>query len=210
MMNEMTEGVEVKVTGIFPVPIYQTTLNRELTTEEISFCNQLEKIKNTGNYNSKNNYILDEKPLAKLKEELFLRVENFFERIVTPKYNVSPYITQSWINWTETNETHHMHAHSNSFISGVFYLNANREYDSIKFHRHNTYQGLKIPTSDSHVFNSQSWTFSVHTGEIILFPSYLSHEVNEKIGDNVRTSLSFNTYVRGTIGEKIELTELIL
>ena len=39
MMNEMTEGVEVKVTGIFPVPIYQTTLNRELTTEEISFCN---------------------------------------------------------------------------------------------------------------------------------------------------------------------------
>ena len=46
MMNEMTEGVEVKVTGIFPVPIYQTTLNRELTTEEISFCNQLEKIKN--------------------------------------------------------------------------------------------------------------------------------------------------------------------
>ena len=38
-MNGMTEGVEVRVTGIFPVPIYQTTLNRELTIEEISFCN---------------------------------------------------------------------------------------------------------------------------------------------------------------------------
>ena len=77
-------------------------------------------------------------------------------------------------------------------------------------HKHNNYQTLKIPTSNYHVFNSQSWTFPVHTGEIILFPSFLSHEVSQKIGDNLRTSLSFNTYVKGTIGEKMELTELIL
>lgn len=210
MMNEMTEGVEVTVTGIFPVPIYQTILNREFTTEEINFCNDLEKRKNDLNFTSSNNYILDEKPFAKLKDELFLRVENYFERIVTPKYNVSPYITQSWINWTDTNESHHMHAHSNSIISGVLYLNADKKYDSIKFHKHNNYQTLKFPTSNYHVFNSQSWTFPVHTGEIILFPSYLSHEVSQKIGDNLRTSLSFNTYVKGTIGEKMELTELIL
>ena len=108
------------------------------------------------------------------------------------------------------NESHHMHAHSNSIISGVLYLNADRKYDSIKFHKHNNYQTLKFPTSNYHVFNSQSWTVPVHTGEIILFPSYLSHEVSQKIGDNLRTSLSFNTYVKGIIGEKMELTELIL
>ena len=210
MMNEMTEGVEVNVTGIFPVPIYQTILNREFTTEEINFCNDLKKVNNRLNFTSSNNYILDEKPFAKLKDELFLRVENYFERIVTPKYNVSPYITQSWINWTDMNGSHHMHAHSNSIISGVLYLNADRRYDNITFFKHNNYQNLRIPTSNYHDFNSESCTFPVHTGEIILFPSFLSHEVSQKIGDNSRTSLSFNTYVKGTIGEKMELSELIL
>ena len=31
-----------------------------------------------------------------------------------------------------------------------------------------------------------------------------------KIGDNLRTSLSFNTFIRGTIGVDVELTELKL
>ena len=33
----MTSGVEVRVTGIFPVPIYQTILSREISTEEKIF-----------------------------------------------------------------------------------------------------------------------------------------------------------------------------
>ena len=79
----MTSGIEVRVTGIFPVPIYQTILNRDLSTEEFSFCNDLEKVKNEFNHNSKNNYVLDEEPLATLKEELFLRVEKNIINILT-------------------------------------------------------------------------------------------------------------------------------
>ena len=129
----MTSGIEVRVTGIFPVPIYQTILNRDLSTEEFSFCNDLEKVKNEFNHNSKNNYVLDEEPLATLKEELFLRVENYFQKITIPKDNVSPYITQSWVNWTKSGEEHHKHSHSNSIISGVLYINAHEEYDRITF-----------------------------------------------------------------------------
>ena len=40
-------------------------------------------------FNSKNNYVLDEKPLASLKEDLFLRVEDYFQKIVTPKNNIT-------------------------------------------------------------------------------------------------------------------------
>jgi len=206
----MEKGVEVKVTGLFPVPIYQTILNRELTTEEINFFNQLEKRKNSYNNNSKNNYVLDEKPLATLKDELFLRVEDYFQKIIRPKDNVTPYITQSWVNWTKTGEEHHKHAHSNSLFSGVFYIDADEEYDSIVFFKRNTYESLSIESSEYHVFNSESWTFSVKTGDIILFPSSLSHKVESKIGDNLRTSLSFNTFINGTIGLNTELTELKL
>ncbi len=206
----MTSGIEVKVTGIFPVPIYQTILNREISTEEKNFFNKLERTKNSFNYNSKNNYVLDEEPLSTLKKELFLRVEDYFQKIITPKTNVLPYITQSWVNWTKKGEEHHKHAHSNSLFSGVFYIDADEEYDSIKFFKRHTYESLSIEPYEYHLFNSESWTFKVKTGDIILFPSSLGHLVESKIGDNLRTSLSFNTFIRGTIGVDVELTELKL
>ena len=206
----MTSGIEVKVTGIFPVPIYQTILNREISTEEKNFINKLERTKNSYNYNSKNNYVLDEEPLSTLKKELFLRVEDYFQKIITPKTNVLPYITQSWVNWTKSGEEHHKHAHSNSLFSGVFYIDADEEYDSIKFFKIHTYESLSIEPYEYHLFNSESWTFKVKTGDIILFPSSLGHLVESKIGDNLRTSLSFNTFIRGTIGVDVELTELKL
>ena len=204
----MTSGVEVRVTGIFPVPIYQTILNREINTEEKNFFNKLERTKNSYNYNSKNNYVLDEEPLSTLKKELFLRVEDYFQKIITPKTNVLPYITQSWVNWTKKGEEHHKHAHSNSLFSGVFYIDADEEYDSIKFFKRHTYESLSIEPHEYHLFNSESWTFKVKTGDIILFPSSLGHLVESKIGDNLRTSLSFNTFIKGTIGVDVELTEL--
>ena len=206
----MTSGVEVRVTGIFPVPIYQTILNREISTEEKNFFNKLERTKNSYNYNSKNNYVLDEEPLSTLKKELFLRVEDYFQKIITPKTNVLPYITQSWVNWTKKGEEHHKHAHSNSLFSGVFYIDADEEYDRIKFFKRHTYESLSIEPYEYHLFNSESWTFKVKTGDIILFPSSLGHLVESKIGDNLRTSLSFNTFIRGTIGVDVELTELKL
>ena len=45
----------------------------------------------------------------------------------------------------------------------------------------------------------------------MLFPSWLSHgeEVNEKATTD-RISLSFNTFVRGTLGSREDLTELVL
>ena len=206
----MTSGVEVRVTGIFPVPIYQTILSREISTEEKNFFNKLERTKNEYNYNSKNNYVLDEEPLSTLKKELFLRVEDYFQKIITPKTNVLPYITQSWVNWTKKGEEHHKHAHSNSLFSGVFYIDADEEYDSIKFFKRHTYESLSIEPYEYHLFNSESWTFKVKTGDIILFPSSLGHLVESKIGDNLRTSLSFNTFIKGTIGVDDELTELKL
>ena len=206
----MTSGIEVRITGIFPVPIYQTTLSRELSTEEKNFLNNLEKTKNAYNYNSKNNYVLDEKPLASLKEDLFLRVDDYFQKIITPKDNVSPYITQSWVNWTQSGEEHHKHAHSNSIFSGVFYIDADEEYDSIVFFKRHTYESLTIEPNEFHLFNSESWNFKVKTGDIILFPSTLGHKVESKVGDNIRTSLSFNTFVKGTIGVDKNLTELKL
>ena len=43
-----------------------------------------------------------------------------------------------------------------------------------------------------------------------MFPSSLNHGVDVKKGDNIRISLSFNTFYKGVLGSDTALTKLIL
>jgi uncharacterized protein (TIGR02466 family) len=203
--------VEANINGIFPTPIYISKLDRELTPLELKFVDKNKKdfYKNDGNITSNNNYILNEKPFANIKKELDLRVQDYFDKVISPANKITPYITQSWLNYTETNQYHHKHAHPNSLVSGVFYINCHEEYDKIKFFNDN-YKTIKIEVKDWNIWNSQSWWFSVKTGDVILFPSSLTHMVETKQGDNTRISLAFNVFIKGTVGNNKSLTELIL
>ena len=203
--------MEANINGIFPTPIYISKLDRELTPLELKFVDKSKKdfYKNDGNITSNNNYILNEKPFANIKKELDLRVQDYFDKVVSPANNITPYITQSWLNYTETNQYHHKHAHPNSLVSGVFYINCHEEHDKIKFFNDN-YKTIKLEVKDWNMWNSESWWFSVKTGDVILFPSSLTHMVETKQGDNTRISLAFNVFIKGTFGNNKNLTELHL
>ena len=205
----MTEAV---INGIFPTPIYMSKLDRVLTSLELKFVykNKKDFYKNDGNITSNNNYILNEKPFANIKKELDLRVKDYFEKVISSTDAVTPYITQSWLNYTETNQFHHKHAHPNSLVSGVFYINCDEKFDKIKFYKNDIYQTIKPQIKDWNLWNSETWWFSVNTGDVILFPSSLTHMVETKQGYNTRISLAFNIFIKGTIGINKELTELIL
>ena len=203
--------MEATINGIFPTPIYISKVDRKLTSLELKFVDKNKKdfYKNDGNITSNNNYILNEKPFANIKKELDLRVQDYFDKVISPANNITPYITQSWLNYTETNQYHHKHAHPNSLVSGVFYINCHEELDKIKFFNDN-YKAIKLEIKDWNLYNSETWWFSVKTGDVILFPSSLTHMVETKQGDNTRISLAFNVFIKGTVGNNISLTELIL
>jgi uncharacterized protein (TIGR02466 family) len=203
--------VEANINGIFPIPIYISKLDRELTSDELLFINntKLDLHKNEGNNTSNDNYILKHKAFKVLKEDLDLRVKDYFDKVISPANNITPYITQSWLNYTETNQYHHKHAHPNSLVSGVFYINCHEEHDKIKFFN-DKYSTIKLEIKDWNMWNSESWWFPVKTGDIILFPSSLTHMVETKQGDNTRISLAFNVFIKGTVGNNKNLTELIL
>jgi uncharacterized protein (TIGR02466 family) len=203
--------IESNINGIFPTPIYISKLNRELTKKELSFVDKskLDHYKNDGNITSNDNYILNQKVFGSLKEDLYLRVEDYFKKVLSYTDAVTPYITQSWLNYTETNQYHHKHAHPNSIVSGVFYINCHEEFDKIKFFKED-YKTIKPETKDWNLYNSETWWFTVKTGDIILFPSSLTHMVETKEGDNTRISLAFNVFIKGTVGNNKNLTELYL
>ena len=203
--------IQSTIMGIFPTPIYGSKLNRPLSKEELSFIDKTKEdvCKNEGNTTSKDRNILENEVFKNLKDDLYLRVKNYFDKIISPANNVTPYITQSWLNYTETNQYHHKHEHPNSLVSGVFYINCDEEHDKIKFFN-DKYKTIKPEIKNWNIWNSESWWFSVKTGDIILFPSSLTHMVETKEGTNTRISLAFNVFIKGTIGVNKSLTELIL
>jgi uncharacterized protein (TIGR02466 family) len=163
--------------SLFSTPVFFSSLERKLTPLEIKFLNKKEKdtYHNEGNITSNDNYVLNEKPFLNLKNELDLKVKEYFDKIICPSNKVKPYITQSWLNYTKRNQYHHKHQHPNSLVSGVFYINADEKLDKIKFFKEHTYSTISLPTNNYNLFNSDSWWFPVKTGDIILFPSSLSH-----------------------------------
>jgi len=203
---------EAFIHGIFPTPVYRSELGRELTSSELTFADKIKKDcwKSIGNIISTNNYILNEKPFINIKKELDKRVQDYFNKVLATTNQVTPYITQSWLNYTTENQFHHKHEHPNSLVSGVFYINCDENFDKIVFFKKDIYQHIKPEVKDWNVWNSESWFFELKTGDIILFPSSLTHMVETKKGNNTRISLAFNVFIKGTIGDNKDLTELIL
>jgi uncharacterized protein (TIGR02466 family) len=199
----------VKINNLFPTPVAFFKLGRDLTEAELEFIKGQEHYPNAGNTTSKDRKILKNKELTDLREFIEDSLVEYFKAIHAPKYDVNLYLTQSWANYTEPNQFHHKHAHPNSFVSGVFYPQADRSVDKIYFFKED-YQRIKIPTEQYNPYNSESWWFDVGAGDLILFPSHLMHMVETKEGENTRISIAFNTFVKGYIGSDENLTGLHL
>jgi len=197
--------------SIFPTPVYCSQLNREFTKKELQAVEKFKNdvYKNEGNFTSNNTYVLNEPIFKKLKNDLMIFVNDYFLKIIETNNEITPYITQSWLNYTKESEFHHTHEHPNSYLSGVLYINSDEKTDKIKFYK-TGYEQIKPIIKNFNYFNSTSWSFSVKTNDIILFPSHLSHCVEFKKGKNTRISLAFNVFIKGKIGSNIGLTELIL
>ena len=212
------------IEGVFPCPVYiiKRDLNLSPTQslrlqqeEEIEIENIIEEglLFNMGsNSNSISSYIFDTK-LKKIKQFCEEQIKIYVEQIICPvEEDLDFYITQSWLNVNRPGESHYEHCHSNSIISGVFYIST-EEDDSITFIDPNyaVKDRILFKTKSSNIWNSEQWSFQSNINELILFPSWLNHMVNPNPkATKDRLSISFNTFVRGTLGEITSKNKLIL
>lgn len=195
--------------GIFPQPIGMFDLDRRLNVKEINYIRTQEKRENEGNTASKDNYILENKDLKKLREFFQESIDQYVREIYCPRPDIDVYITQSWANYTKPGQFHHKHAHPNSFISGVFYVNADPENDKIYFYN-DSYRQIDLPPVEWNLYNSKSWWLEAKTGGLLLFPSSLVHMVQQVTADEDRISIAFNTFLKGDLGDNESLTEVRL
>ena len=181
-------------------------MGRELTSKEWKCINSFEKMPNQGNKSTVCQDVLSAKELKGLRSIIDTHVNEFFNDVYRPKREVKLTITQSWINFTLKDGYHHTHAHQNSFLSGVLYLKASRECDRIYFYKDGVEQ-LKVYPKEFNTYNSVSWWHETGTGDIILFPSTVTHGV-PPVESEERISLSFNTFPVGLLGGHLNSNSL--
>jgi uncharacterized protein (TIGR02466 family) len=198
------------INSIFPTSIVMGSLDRELSQEELAVVeyHKTKTYNNTGNITSLDRYILKTQ-LPEIKQFIDLGIKSYVDTILIPKHPISFYITQSWINYTHLGQFHHKHAHPNSILSGVFYFNADPEKDKIFFYNEK-YRQIVIPAKEFNMHNSESWWFPVKTGGLVIFPSNLTHMVEQTTSVDTRVSLAFNVFAKGYIGDEDSLTALHL
>ena len=105
-------------------------------------------------------------------------------------------IKEMWVNVLESGGHQSMHVHANSFISGILYLTPSHPSANTVFLK--GIGGTEFVFSNHNrrsrpgPFNSGKWIMpDVHPGDLVLFPSYMLHEVPRNQGAQ-RITVSFN------------------
>ena len=200
-----------KITSIFPIPVYNSE-PFDLDQNELDYINNeySNSTINTGkNKTSKNHYILNDDKLKKLNEFIKENLNEYWFNVLQVNNECKIKITQSWINYNEKNTSHHIHSHSNSLVSGVFYVD---NPTPIFFNRPSVkpFPPFAFNHKIGNHYNNERVQISCKKGSLILFPSYLFHGVGENTNDNTRISISLNSFAEGQLGSEDTLTLLKL
>jgi len=203
---------------MFPIPVYATKRDSELSIEEEKDIEDLIK-KGDGRsiWNMRkekgtliNSNIFDTK-LSNLKEFCEEHIKKYVEQVINPEEELDFYITQSWLNVAKPGESNQAHFHQNSIIGGVFYI-ATIENDNIQFYntKFTPHGSFHFEPKEYNIWNSSNWFFPIEKNQLLLFPSWLEHSVKENKSDKDRISIAFNVFAKGIFGRKDLLNELIL
>jgi ectoine hydroxylase-related dioxygenase (phytanoyl-CoA dioxygenase family) len=207
--------MEGKIYPIFPKAVMKFKLDREFTDSEILHFSKIKKTVQISAHSdgiSFDKYVLNDDSMKSLKDFCENCLNSYIEEIYSPSLNLSPkaYITQSWINYLRKGYPHSVHAHPNSFLSGCLYMDMANDVDSIEFVK-NDYSPIQFyPPKNINDFNTLEVAFKVKKYDIIIFPSSLYHQVPSNENNELRISLAFNSFIKGTIGSEDTLLGLKL
>jgi uncharacterized protein (TIGR02466 family) len=124
------------------------------------------------------------------------------ERVQALQYQPSPMaITGIWANINEPGYSHRVHAHSNNFISGVYYVTAPEQAGGLVFHDPRKQNQVLLPSVVTpSEMNSTVARLPAVEGQALLFPSWLEHYTEKNESPSPRVSIAFNLMLVGNFG----------
>jgi uncharacterized protein (TIGR02466 family) len=172
-----------QVIGLFPTPVVR--VERLLSSELIASITS--KIQSSEKHTNAFSDRLSHTPVAGIDaNEIYAQLGE------TLRWQIK----EIWMNVLEPGGRQSIHTHANSFISGVLYLTQSHPSANLVFHKSlggtnfifsNHHQGARI-----NAYNGSKWMMpEITPGDLVMFPSYLLHEVPTNQGEQ-RISIAFN------------------
>ena len=214
---QQTQGGD-ELMQLFPTPVlicpYPIDYSKELEWIRNQECRKENKGGNADqgqkihyNRQSEDTFVLGRPELSNVRAFIEAKLHEFVTKIMASTDKLV--ITQSWLNKNKKGESNHEHVHPNSMVSGVWYPQIHEQMPPIQF-RTRQQRDVSLQTEQYNTFNSATFMLPMKKGELILFPSNLTHSVPTNVGEEERISLSFNTWPKGNMGDVKSLTYLPL
>jgi uncharacterized protein (TIGR02466 family) len=127
--------------------------------------------------------------LNNLDAYIKLHTQTYIDSI-DPFMNNDVFLSHSWFNVTTKGQSQEWHAHTDSFISGVYYYKTNKEDGDLMIRN-------PVPFTQRGFFPAgktcpEKVFYKPIEGMIILFPGWLEHRVGVNTTDNDRITIAFN------------------
>ncbi|MBI4325375.1 MAG: hypothetical protein HY674_08940 [Chloroflexi bacterium] len=195
----------------FPTFIYCAALQKagssKMNAELLKECYQIRQYDQAGRKWSQKNYpggYTSYASLSKLHKMSSTFIE--LERKITRRVRIfAKYLdmelrgrkiemTDCWINIMPKQTMHSFHLHPLSFVSGTYYVRTPRNCSRLKFEdpRLSSLMAAPPKLSPCRPRNQQYVEYAVAAGHVILFESWLRHEVSTNPAEEDRVSISFN------------------
>ncbi len=131
---------------------------------------------------------------AGLEQKLTRHVRAFARALDMDLRGRSVHLTDLWVNIMPPTATHSLHLHPLSFISGTYYVVTPPGCPGLKFEDPRLSKFMAAPPKlpGARRENQAHITYPAEAGNVILFESWLRHEVASNRTAEERISVSFN------------------
>jgi len=201
----------VKSKEFFATKIYYQDLKAKISpkfgTELLDECQKIKDYDKKGRAWSKKNYVGGYTSYASMsKLHRFSSSFSDLEREITKHVKIyanelgydlrgrNLEMTDCWLNMMPSQVAHGLHLHPNSFISGTFYISTPKDSAAIKFEDPRLSSFMNCPPKKTNLAESEKTfvSFPAKAGKVVLFESWLRHEVPASENESERVSVSFN------------------
>jgi uncharacterized protein (TIGR02466 family) len=129
-----------------------------------------------------------------LRKKIDLHVQRFAKSLDMDLKNHSLEMVSLWLNIQPQGAYHTLHLHPVSAISGTFYIEIPQNSGALKFEdpRMTCFMGSVPRKEKASVENRRFIRLTPQNGQLVLFESWLRHEVEQNRSPKDRISISFN------------------
>lgn len=197
--------------SLFPTLIYSARLQnaggRAFNNQLLRECQQLRHDDAAGQRWSKKNYpggytsynsvcrLHQFSPtFASLERKLNRHVKAYARSLELDLEGRELSMTDCWVNIMPQQVVHSLHLHPLSTISGTYYVQTPRNTPGLKFEdpRLDRFMAAPPRKPDARIENRPWFVVPAEAGKLVLFESWLRHEVAPNTAKSERISISFN------------------